>query len=368
LLKGLPSYDAPKYYLPDNHYVRALYRFSAGKAQPFAGFADDQQYLYYAAIVKHAGSLPRPLAFKLIYDAYTEPMLYRYYCDDSPAPPGMNRFDLHPFNALDGQLTDYRSDRKGPHQQPRPAGSRMGPQNMVVCGWALQALEEYGDIWEERHTPGAENDQAVLIEQFPPNVPKPDRAAPFFEFRIGTATLGLSSTLRGLQVQGEFSDNTQLIRIFSRPDGQATYAAVMLGKELVVTNGLGEKLLVEKVESSKAGKGLRFAFFLPYTVVKGQKQWANGIPHGRYSIQVGEASQNLYFTQEEEQVKRWLFYELAGGLRTWEAVFREKGYIPTGLGEPRWERFSDTGGYAHLISAAAQYIFYLDGKKDWLRN
>lgn len=366
LLKKLPSYDTPKYYVPDNHYVRALYRFQPGKTQPFAGFADDQQYLYYAALVKHSGSLPRPLAFKLIYDAYTEPMLYRYYCDDSPAPPGLNRFDLHPFQARDGRLVDYRSDRKGPNKQPRPAGSRMGPQNMIVCGWALQALEEYGDIWEERHGPGAENDQAVLIEQFPPNVPTPEREAPFFEFRLGSATLGLSSSFHALKVRCEFSGEPQAIRMFSRPDGEGTFAAVVVnGKELVATNGAGEKLVLEKAEVKGTHKSMRVSFVLPYAVVKGQNPWANGIPHGRYSIQVGESLQNLYFTQEEEQVKRWLFYELGGGLRTWEAVFREKGYIPTGLGEPRWERFSDTGGYAHLISAAAQYIFYLEGKKDW---
>ena len=30
-----------------------------------------------------------------------------------------------------------------------------------------------------------------------------------------------------------------------------------------------------------------------------------------------------------------------------------------------WDRFSDSGGYAHLISAAAQYLFYAQHKRDW---
>jgi len=56
----------------------------------------------------------------------------------------------------------------------------------------------------------------------------------------------------------------------------------------------------------------------------------------------------------------------AGGLRTWEAIFQEKGYIPTGLGTgPQWDDYSDTGGYAHLISAASQWLLYLEGKRDW---
>jgi hypothetical protein len=63
--------------------------------------------------------------------------------------------------------------------------------------------------------------------------------------------------------------------------------------------------------------------------------------------------------------------ELAGGLRTWEAIFDVKGYIPTGLGNGScgagfaWDELSDTGGYAHLISAASQWLLYLEGKNDW---
>ena len=30
-----------------------------------------------------------------------------------------------------------------------------------------------------------------------------------------------------------------------------------------------------------------------------------------------------------------------------------------------WDHFSDTGGYAHLISAAAEYLLTLEGKRDW---
>ncbi|MDB6032924.1 MAG: hypothetical protein JWM16_3262 [Verrucomicrobiales bacterium] len=365
LMGFVPSYDLPKFYVPDNHYYRALYNFSVGKIQPFAGFADDQEYLYYAALAKHGGKMPRPLAFKLIYDAYTEPMLYRYYCDDSPAPPGMNRFDLHPYSAKDGKLEDYRSDRKGLNRQPRPAGSRMGPQNMVVCGWALQAMEEYGDIWEERHAAGAENDQPVFIEQFPPDVPAPDRESPFFEFKLGSAALGLSSTLRGMKVRCETREKSTLVKIWSRPDAKGSSATVALGETVTATNDQGQKLILEKPDIKRSAAGSKFSVFIPYTVVKNQAPWINGVPHGRYSVQIGDYVQNLYITQEEEQVKSWLWYELAGGLRTWEAVFRKKGYIPSGLGEGRWERFSDTGGYAHLISAAAQYILCLEKKKDW---
>jgi len=73
----------------------------------------------------------------------------------------------------------------------------------------------------------------------------------------------------------------------------------------------------------------------------------------------------------QEQVVRWLERELGSGLRTWESIFAAYGYIPTGIGcqtilaGTKWDAFSDTGGYAHLISAAAQWILFLDGKRDW---
>ena len=57
--------------------------------------------------------------------------------------------------------------------------------------------------------------------------------------------------------------------------------------------------------------------------------------------------------------------ELGEGLATWRAIFKEKRYIPTGLGAGDWDRFSDSGGYAHLIAAGAQWLHVLEGKRDW---
>jgi hypothetical protein len=68
----------------------------------------------------------------------------------------------------------------------------------------------------------------------------------------------------------------------------------------------------------------------------------------------------------QAEVEAWLERELGQGLRTWEAIFDHYGYIPTGIGRgPEWDKLSDSGGYAHLISAASQWILYLEGKSDW---
>jgi len=67
----------------------------------------------------------------------------------------------------------------------------------------------------------------------------------------------------------------------------------------------------------------------------------------------------------------WLERELGGGLRTWEAIFDKYGYIPTGIGCHSilpgvvWDKFSDSGGCAHLLSAAAGWLMCLEKKNDW---
>ncbi len=234
LMKRVPNPDDKALWNPNNHYTRAVYDFEPGKQYSFPGFADDQQYRYYFGIARAGGKLPKPLAFKTIYDAYTEPILFRMYCDDWEVPPGINRFDLFPYYAVDGKPSDYRSERKGPHKSVKPLGSRFGPQNMVCCGWALQALKAYPGIWEERLKHATRKDL--------------------------------------------------------RP----------------------------------------------------------------------------YLTVSEAEVKAWLERELGCGLRTWEAIFDEKGYIPTSIGSTYgWDKYSDSGGYAHLISAAAQWLLVLEGKCDW---
>jgi hypothetical protein len=237
ILNGATDGASDQWWTPKNHYTAALRDFKPGARVTTPGFADDQQYFYYASIARAGGgTLPEPMAFKLTYDAYTHPILYRMYCDDEPPSPGMNRFDLHPYHFVDGKPADFRSEKKGPGGEPRPTGSRMGPQNMVVCGWALQALKHHPGLWE-----------------------KPYR----------------------------------------------------------------EKLSADK---------------------------------------------NL---TPEAEVTSWLEHELGAGLGTWRAIFDRYGYIPTGIGAGSmgagfaWEEYSDTGGYAHLISAGAQWLLYLDGKRDW---
>jgi hypothetical protein len=365
LMKFVPDQSIAAAAKLDNHYYRSLYDFKPDQRQAFPGFADDQEYRYYFGIARHGGTLPRPLALKTIYDAYTEPLLYRYYSDDATVPAGINRFDLHPYYAVEGQPADYRSDRKGPSGKPRPIGSRLGPQNMVCCGWALQAIRAYPGIWEERHRRDFAKDLRVYIDD---RLPKSSLdPAPAAVGKFGSAKLELLSTRNALHVKGQVKGDAVVLKLFSRPDGQCRHAVITMRKDKSsqAVNDRGEALR-SKIDIMPAHNGFRFALELPYGVVKGQKFWANGVEFGCYSVQIGDERHNFYLASPEKQVKARLEHELADGLRTWEAIFNKMGYIPTGLDAGAdWEYFSDSGGYAHLLSAAAQWLFVLEGKNDW---
>jgi len=370
LMKRLPDPAAKTLWAPGNHYVRCLRNFKRGDRMHTPGFADNQQYTYYFSVARTGGKIPRPLAFRTVYDAYTEPMLFRYYCDDWPVPAGINRFDLYPLYMIDGKMADYRSDRKGPWGLPKPIGSRMGPQNMIVCGWAIQMLRAMPGLWEEPYRRQFSKDLRVYIDDPPPAEEgaaagggAAAKARPA-EVRLGAAKLSLRSTRLALCVTGSCKSETLTVKIFDRPDAKGTHAAVALTAAGTIS-AVNDQRQPLKVQGATT-PGAAFVFQLPYTIAKGQNPWANGVEHGRYSIQVGKEVRNFYLASPEAHVADRLRHELAGGLRTWEAIFKEKGYIPTGMGRGGdWDHFSDSGGYAHLIGAAAQWLLYLDGRNDW---
>jgi hypothetical protein len=292
LMRRVPQPRGPGMWTAGRHYVQALYAFTPGALHGCPGFADDQQYRYYYSIARTGGKMTRALAFKIIADAYTEPMLYRFYSDDDAVPAGINGFDLYPYRMKDGKPTDYRSDRKGPGGRPKPIGSRMGPQNMICCGWALQCLRAYPGIWEEPHERRFGGDARVYITDPPPGGGGRGTGASSSKpavtrVSLGGAELGLAGLRNALWVSGRAKGETLTLRIYARPDGKGTYATVTVSRNgVAAVNDKGRKLLVEG-KAKPAADGVAFQFSLPYTVVKGQKAWANGVEHGRYSIAAG---------------------------------------------------------------------------------
>lgn len=357
LMKKVPA-DGDDW-TPRNQYVAALYETAPGQERAMPAFADDQQYRYYYSLARHGGRLPPAVAFRVVYDAYTEPMLWRLFSDDEVVPPGINRGEFG-MDVVGGRFEYYRSDSKG----TRFLGSRMGPQSMVMAGIALQLLRACPGLWDERHRREFADDALVPIMD-----PPPGQDADIMPRRLvlGQVTLDVVSKRLALVVTGEYPGNTLVIKVFSRPDSKGTHAVVTLrnGEPAAAVNDAGETLIV-KGQAVAADAGMRFRFELPYTVSRGQEFWANGIEHGRYTIRINDAAKNIYLASPEHVVKAWLERELGQGLRTWDAIFRHYGYIPTHIGRNAfWDGLSDSGGYAHLISAGAEWLMCLEGKNDW---
>ena len=341
-----------KFGRPQNHYTRLLSSLEGDKRQATPGFMDDAEYHFYAQTARAGGTLPDAVAFKLVYDAFTEPMLIRYWSDNAEVTPGMNRFDLSPLYAKNGKFESYRSDR------PIGMGSRMGPQTMVVCGWALQALKERPELWQEAVKRLAGKDPVVR-----PNSVGAGRG----QITVGDQlVVELSATQRSLGVI--YFKPPAPFQIFGGADPKGAHASFkFVGKvgsepwEALAADG--KALACELHRRTLGGDKLA----VPFTIAaKAQGPWMNGVELGRYTIKLGAESKSFVFASATNEVRTALERELAGGLRTWMKVFADKGYIPTGIGAGKdWDGFSDTGGYAHLIKAGALYLMLLEGKKDF---
>jgi hypothetical protein len=344
----------PKLAAPSNHYTRFLLATNPEQRHSTPGFMDDAEYTYYSHLA--TGKLPPAVRFKLIYDTYTEPMLFRYWSDNAKVPPGLNRFDLIGHYGKGGKFESYRSAKVV------ALGSRFGPQNMVVTAWALQMLDESPGLWDaavEKLFPKDARVDVYDADTFPK--PRPER------FAMGEAKFALIGDRTTLGAGGTFTGEKLEFTISGPPDGKGGTAVVTVTKDAVAAvNGSGEKLRIEGKADAKEGEPTKFSFVLPYAVIKDQKRWANGVELGRFTISVGKESKTFVLASPETHVKAALEAELSGGLRTWEAIFAAKGFIPTGLGAGGdWDKFSDSGGYAHLISAASQYILWKQKKRDW---
>lgn len=352
----------PKLGAPSNHYTRLLYDglLDPAKRHATPGFADDTQYTYYAQLARTGGKLPRPVLFRLVYDAFTEPQLWQLWSDDAPVPPGFNRFDLAggPYGK-GGKFESYRSDKKA------GVGSRFGPQNMAVCGLALQALKADPRLWfdgvGQLTVARGSYDVIVFVSDHDPRQPRRAVTA----LTTGEVRLVLGSTPTELVIRGPLPAGGLTFEVGPDAGAKAPKAVATLTRGAAkVVNAAGAVVRAEYTAPAADGGG--FELVIPYTVVKGQAAWMNGVELGRYALTLGGETRRFLIASDNARVAAALERELAGGLRTWEAVFRSAGYVPTGLGVGGdWDRFSDSGGYAHLIQAAAQYVNWKAGCRDW---
>jgi hypothetical protein len=361
--KNLP---VPREGPPANEYTRIYQPDRPGQRVTTPGFADNQEYRYWTEVARTRGDLDRELAFQLVYDAFTLPQLHRAWSDNAAVPPGINRFDLAPIFARDGKFETYRSDRRV------GGGSRMGPQNMVCCGRALQMLARWPGLWEDRYRQHFARDVRVRFVDGPLSLDDKPGAAFCEPVPLGKTKVALAADASALYLAGRWQGEQTTLELFERPDAAGKKVEVVLKKDGTVTaTGPGAAALLCEHRVAAGADGTQFLLKIPFMIQKKQGPWWSAVEHGRYSLRCGDAVGNVYLASTEERVRDALRAELAGGLRTWERIFHDRGYVPTGLdnlhsvGPHKADDLSDTGGYAHLIAAGAQYLLYLDKQSDW---
>jgi hypothetical protein len=237
---------------------------------------------------------------------------------------------------------------------------------MVVCGWGLQALMAYPGIWNSRYLNDFPKDGYATIGYPTPKLP--EVSAPVWNHDILSVSGAIIPRSDRIRLCLEVSKDPFSLSIYAGPDAKGAVAQVTVSKApmVSVTNDSGGRLLNDLGVTWKEKDDFIFNGHVFYSHSKGQLLWANLIEQSRISIQIGQQVRNIYIASAESQVRESLEHELSGGLRTWEAIFNERGYIPSGMGTGReMDYFSDTVAYAHLIHAAAQYLLYLDKKSDW---
>ena len=213
----------PRPFEPRNDYAVALYDYQKGQPRTMPPFADNQEYVYYAALAKEGG-LSRAAAVGLVYDAFTLPVLVRCWSDNQDVPPGMNRSEGAHVRFVDGKPETYRSDRD------LSMGSRMGPQNLVVCAWALQALRAYPGIWEERYHKEFRKDLLVRFLDKPPAVDGRADDGYSGPVEAGGLTLRLTADRRNLYLAGSASGGAVTVTLFSQPDAAGRQAVLEIEK------------------------------------------------------------------------------------------------------------------------------------------
>lgn len=349
---------------------------------PYGGmcvFADNEEFDYYSTLARQ-GTFGPDDARRLMDTGMEILLCIHLYQDDGPEVPGYAPTESIAGNIRNGKNPHYRSKQKFGQ------GSRLATQSLVVMGRALHAFAKYPGLWEKYRQEKFPQDYHVRMLDGGPTIDGVrDEAYGKANCEVGKLSLAMVSDLRNLYVAGSTKEKAAEFRVFFRPGGQetvneiqfdkgwqkepkpvpCTYAVVTVKADGTVdaVNHLKEPLVDVQAVCKAAGDGFAFEVKLPYTM-SGPKQvlWANALENTRLSVRAGEQTRDLYVQSTEERAVRFLCRQIEGSFSHWKQVFDEKGHIIDGNQGFDW---SESGGYAHLLTALSTYLMYLDGKCVW---
>ena len=347
------------------------------KSAGLPGYDDIAVQLYRQLCCEAAltGVFPEESAWSLAYTVLDNYQAMEYYHDNQPWPVGMVFFDIQEPSRFtqEGKLNKYLSD----------GGLIFGGRGIEFArlgAAVLPMLRQSPEVWErrqrERDFAGrASWEPIVRIVDNPPETDGRRDAAYENSYRLEAEKVKISlvSDPRNLHLFIESSQPKVVIAITHDADmtsikrtGEIELAS---DGKIAVTNDKGEKLL--HVASFKAGETWACELRIPYTIVKAQKLWINGVEHGRYRLTVdGGRGKVVYFLSDPQRIIRRMEMYALGTVQTWYDIWQQVGCIPSGWRAPGtgpnkdWE-LSDAGNYAHLVSAIAAILMDRAGTPDW---
>lgn len=279
---------------------------------------------------------------------YTSLRLADLWHDNGPRQPGLTPFD-DPALTVGEKLAFHRSDKPA-----LPSGSRHGP--MLLCGAAiaLQLMEAFPAAWESWY--------------------RQQHAA---DARVSDKLTELPVLAKSGPVEMAWTSSSLLLR--ARPPLKLLLASATSGDDAIATISLDAAGRATAVNGQRAALRIiaarqsdgRVALELPFTMAKSQKRWLNAVEDSRWIAKLDDGAPcALLFLSRPETVRARLALELSDGLRFWQKVFKDKGYVPVSIAIGKTPAIadadlSDAAGYAFLIAAIAEYSVWLNGERDW---
>jgi hypothetical protein len=291
------------------------------------------------------------------------------YYDSEPWPYGMIFFDIQrppKFVKGEGRLDNYFS-------QPFKLFGGRGVQMVWTAAAVLPYLVKHPEVWEQPYREKYDGEPLVRMVDTPPTTDGKKDAiyAKSQSVTTGGTMVTAISDPKNLHLLVESNAPSVTLTLkHALPDAART-ATITLAKDGTVTavNDQGAALLHEA--KCTAGNAWIAEIRLPYTFMRGQAAWINGVENGRYTLTVNGESKTLYLLSEPARVVKKLEAVILGTIDTLARISEEQGGgIPSGYHpDPKrkvrsWE-VSDSGNIGHVISTVALWSIYQQGKNEW---
>ena len=322
--------------------------FATGRTNDVWSVAADALREYQIAVaLQPFQPIREEFAKHFIYAAYTSLRLVDLWHDDAPAQPGLGL----PEAALPGvgaKFEFHHSDKRD-----EPFAPRLGPRMLCNAAIALQLLGAFPNAWESwRNT------------QHPADARVTERLTPLVTDGVALVELGWTPSSLVVRTRGP-----RALMFAPLPPATGLRATVTIeadGRAAAVAED-GSPLQLAFAPQPDGRVDLE----IPFTVVRQQKRWLNAFEEARWTLAVdGSVPRNLLFLSTPDAVRARLAVEVADGLRFWQKVIKECGYVPAAVLPGKGKDLpgadlSDAGGCAYLLAGIAEYLTWLNNSRDW---